>query len=141
MYQTRSEENGMYQTRSEENGLCYFDTFKSAFDHAKQDPTVWKLSWNDNTIVGHHRWRPAKIAWNEPSLKRLYQLCPSFRPTREFWVRQCFVIELPQLCSKYWNENLEHMLKLREDENTMADCILECLPEAEFLAKFSKQDQ
>ena len=33
------------QTRSEENGLEFFGTIAEAFDHAKKDETVWKVSF------------------------------------------------------------------------------------------------
>jgi predicted metal-dependent HD superfamily phosphohydrolase len=32
------------QTRSETTGLVFFDTFKDAYNHAKEDETVWKIS-------------------------------------------------------------------------------------------------
>lgn len=34
-----------FQTRSEKNGLKYFETMKEAMGHAKDDETVWKVSF------------------------------------------------------------------------------------------------
>ena len=41
------------QTRSEDNGLRNFSSVKEAFDHANEDRTVWKVSFNaeDGTRV------------------------------------------------------------------------------------------
>lgn len=33
------------QSRSECTGLKFFTTIKEAFDHAKRDKTVWKISY------------------------------------------------------------------------------------------------
>lgn len=35
----------LVQTRSEENGIRDFDTVKEAIAHAKEDETVWKISF------------------------------------------------------------------------------------------------
>jgi len=36
----------MIQTRSESNGLQYCMSIKEAFDEAKRDHTIWKISFN-----------------------------------------------------------------------------------------------
>jgi len=33
------------QTRSDENGLMSFETIAEAFNHAKEDRTVWRISF------------------------------------------------------------------------------------------------
>jgi hypothetical protein len=38
---------GRVQTRSEINDLAFFDTVAEAFEHARTDGTVWKISWTD----------------------------------------------------------------------------------------------
>jgi hypothetical protein len=35
-----------FQTRSEETGLEFFDSIEKAMAHAKEDPTVWKISFD-----------------------------------------------------------------------------------------------
>jgi hypothetical protein len=44
------------QTRSEENGLNQFDTVQEALDYAKNDLTVWKISFK----LGNERLRLVK---------------------------------------------------------------------------------
>jgi len=34
------------QTRSEENGIVVFPALEMAFDMARNDPTIWKISFN-----------------------------------------------------------------------------------------------
>lgn len=44
------------QTRSEANGCQYFNSLKEAFDAAKQDSTIWKISF----ALGKERVRLVK---------------------------------------------------------------------------------
>jgi len=46
-------EQGNFQARDEEGGLSYFDTFREAYDFAKKNPEVWKISF----VIGPDRIR------------------------------------------------------------------------------------
>jgi myo-inositol-hexaphosphate 3-phosphohydrolase len=35
-----------YQLRSEKTGMHYFDTLQGAFQYAREDRSVWKISFN-----------------------------------------------------------------------------------------------
>jgi hypothetical protein len=37
-----------FQTRSETRGLKSFSRLEWAFDAAREDPTIWKISWIEN---------------------------------------------------------------------------------------------
>ncbi len=38
--------NGQVQTRSEETGIIQHDTLQEAYELAKEDKTIWKISYN-----------------------------------------------------------------------------------------------
>ena len=38
------------QTRSKENGFRFFKNIVEAFDHAKEDETVWKISFTHREV-------------------------------------------------------------------------------------------
>jgi len=57
-----------YQTRSEENGLKFFETQEEGFNHALNDPTVWKISWNHSLPNPIRMVRQSDGTWKQQSL-------------------------------------------------------------------------
>jgi len=45
------------QTRSDKNGLRTFPTWAEAFEAAKRDSTIWKISWDENDSTSIQRVR------------------------------------------------------------------------------------
>ena len=59
------------QTRSEKNGLRTFPTWAEAFEAAKRDPTIWKISWDEtnNTNVSRVRLVRNGDSWTYEPIK------------------------------------------------------------------------
>ena len=41
-----AKEDLKYQVRDESGALGYFDTFQEAYESAKKNPNIWKISWS-----------------------------------------------------------------------------------------------
>jgi len=55
-------EQGEFQTRDEAGYLNYFDTFGEAYDAAKKDSSIWKISFT----AGSDRIRLVRAGGNKP---------------------------------------------------------------------------
>ncbi len=53
------------QTRDDKGGLVFFPTVAEAFEHAAQNPDVWKVSFNDEsgTRLRFTRTVPKGVTW------------------------------------------------------------------------------
>jgi hypothetical protein len=56
-----------YQTRSDTFGCFYFDSLEDAYKAWKQDQTIWKISFKDESGVDH-RWIHLNGMWHDQPL-------------------------------------------------------------------------
>ena len=65
-----------FQTRSEVYGLRFFDTPKEAFEHAREDKSVWKISFGGVRLVKreHDTWVYEPMSsYNEDTIFKIGQ--------------------------------------------------------------------
>ena len=58
----------MFQTRDESGGIQEFNTFAEAYEAAKNDPNIWKISF----AVGNERIR--LVRFNDPQQKTQFMV-------------------------------------------------------------------
>jgi hypothetical protein len=58
----------MFQTRNEDGEIKLFNTLKEAFDEAKVDPTVWKISTDGVRLI--RRIIMGGICWNNEPIEQ-----------------------------------------------------------------------
>jgi hypothetical protein len=126
-----------FATRSDRGrfaGIHYFDTFKDAFNHAKKDSTVWKISWGDCT--DRMRWvikyksdddkSPALVENKLESLNPAYKNA-AWNDGTVFWMHED-LIPVPVEYSRDTEENYQKY---------QAACVMNILTESEFYERFA----
>jgi len=81
----------MFQTRNDEGEILEFPTLESAFNHAKEDITVWKISFTISFTGERVRF----IKQNVPSLE--LKNINEIKPIRNIWIYESLIMYEMQL--------------------------------------------
>ena len=126
-----------FQTRNHAGELKFFNTFTEAFGEAKRDPTVWKISFDHEGTDYRWRYKTKTGAWSQTSEQKLcsmlgaYDAEPSNSRTA-YWVNQATLApHFKEILERYRDDTT------RQEEELALDSILEILPEAEFVRRFT----
>lgn len=63
------------QTRDEDGALEFFDTITEAFEHAKRNPSIWKVSFTteDDEYIRFIRYFPGNNWQFKPLMEEVYE--------------------------------------------------------------------